>query len=70
MMIDAEDLWGEVIEGKKIIKGKLSNQQMKTNLFGVSDQDNINGIADSDSSDWDSSDEDEMSEAESEMDYE
>ena len=43
---------------------------MKTNLFGVSDQDKINGIEDIDSSDCDSSDEDESSEAESGMDYE
>ena len=43
---------------------------MKTNLYGISDQDKIDGIGDLNTSDWDSSDEDGSSEAESGMDYE
>ena len=43
---------------------------MKTNLFGVSDQDKSKDIEDIDSSDWDSNDENESSEAQSGTDYE
>ena len=43
---------------------------MKTNLFGVKDQDEFKYIEDIDMNDWDSNDEYESSEAESEMDYE
>ena len=42
---------------------------MKTNLYGISDQDKSD-IGDLNTSDWDSDDEDGSSEAESGMDYE
>ena len=69
-MIDSEDIWREVVEGKKPIKGKLLNEQSDYNWSGESEVNSDSDDVDRDSSDWENDWADESINAEEGVDKE
>ena len=69
-MIDSEDIWREVMEGKKPTKGKLLNEQFDYDLSGESDYSSGKYVVDRDFSDWESDWADESINAEDGVDKE